>query len=146
MYFLINLYTCFQHNTNTMNLHIIIVNFSKFTSTSSKVVYFDQLLGAVLWQRLCILTSSFVLFIIHIISYHDIIIYNIGMFYGYCVEILNNCELINESTYFLFNLWNKSPGLVCWAFGWSSSTSRFVELMLLMLSRYNPDPKIMLQI
>ena len=43
----------------------------EITSTSSKVVYFDQLLGAVLCRRLYIPTSSCVLFAIHIISYYD---------------------------------------------------------------------------
>ena len=39
-------------------------NFSDFTSTLSRVVYFDQLLGAVLCWRLYIPTSYWVLFII----------------------------------------------------------------------------------
>ena len=61
----------FTHFSKFCMLQIYLINFSEFTSTSSKVVYFDQLLDSILYQRLYILTSSSVLLILYLISYHD---------------------------------------------------------------------------
>ena len=48
-----------------------LINFSDLTLTLSKVVYFDQLLVAVLYQVLYIPISSLELFVLCLISYHD---------------------------------------------------------------------------
>ena len=48
-----------------------LINFSDFTSTSLRVVYFNQLLGAVLCQVLYILISSSVMLVLCLIDYHD---------------------------------------------------------------------------
>ena len=57
--------------------YIYLINYSNFTLTSSKVVYFNQLLGAVLCWRLYIPASSCVLFTIHIISCNDTTKFNL---------------------------------------------------------------------
>ena len=52
------------------NREAALINFSDFTSTSLKVVYLDQLLGAVLCRVLYIPISSSVLLVLCLISYH----------------------------------------------------------------------------
>ena len=62
------------------------------------MVYFDQLLGAVLCRRLCIPTSSCVLLTIHFKSYYD------TTHLLYLQNIIQNCN------FFVFSSSNTSPG------------------------------------